>query len=118
MGLKDAFNDEVCFAVRGEDGQMAADLQSVAIGEGARKQNGVGLGEVRERVGNLGRRLVKIILAQLLIAGGIDAENENVSLVLKGSVDDDFDDGLGQLHAGSCSHQRRGSARGSQLRLQ
>ena len=70
-----------CFPWAVKIGQPIADLQAVAFGEGAREQNRIGLRQIAERVGELGRRAVELVLAQLLIAGGIHAEDQQVAFI-------------------------------------
>ncbi len=100
-GLKDSLNREVFATHRRVQGQRIADLQRVAIGKRAGKQDGIGTRKKDERVGDFGLRFIELVIAQLLIASGVDAENEEVSFFGEGRARDDLDNRLSDFYAGS-----------------
>src|SRR5258707_13640608 len=60
-GLKDSLNLEVFATHRRVQGQRIADLQRVAIGKRAGKQDGIGPRKKDERVGDFGLRFIELV---------------------------------------------------------
>src|SRR5580698_4505452 len=74
--FKCALNRKLFLSIGSEERHLVADLQTVAVGKGAGKQYGVGLREEDERIGNVGLRLVKLIIAQLVVSSGVHSQDE------------------------------------------
>src|SRR6266849_3934156 len=81
-----SLNGELLLSIGSEKRKLVADFQSVAVGKGARKQNGVGLREEHERIGNLRLRSVELIVAELLISRRVHSQNQQGAFIRKGSL--------------------------------
>ena len=102
--LECPLDGELFLSVGSEERQLVADLQAVAVGKGARKQNGVGLREKHERIGDLRLRAVELIVAELLISRRVHAQNQQGAFVRKGSLHHGLDHRFRKLHAGRGAH--------------
>ena len=69
------------------------------LGKRPRKQNRIRLRKIRQRIGDLGLRLVEFILPQLLVPGRIHAQDQQISFILESRMHDRFNHRLGQLHS-------------------
>ena len=103
-GLESSLHGELFLSVGSEKRQFVADFQAVAIGEGARKQNGIGLSEEHQRIGNLRLRLVELVVAQLVVARGVHAQDQQIAFVRECCLHHDLDHGFGHLHARRGAH--------------
>ena len=95
-----SLDGEILFSIGSEKRKFIADLQAVAIGKGARKQNGIGLREKDKRIGDLRLRAVELIIPKLLISRGVHSENQQSAFVRKRSLHHGLDHGFSKLHAG------------------
>jgi hypothetical protein len=102
-GLENSFHREIFSATGREQRQSVADFERMALGEGARKQDRGRLSEVGERIDNLSLRFIEFVVAQLRIAGGVHAQNQEVAFAGVHGARVDFDHRLGDLHAGRCA---------------
>ena len=99
-----SLDGELFLSVGSEKRHLVADLQAVAVGKGARKQNGIRLREKHQGIGNLRLRAVELIVAELLISRRVHSQNEQGAFVRKGSLHHGLDHRFRELHAGRGAH--------------
>ena len=102
--LERSLDGELFFSVGSEERHLVANLQAMAVGKGARKQDGVGLREKHQGIGNLRLRAVELIVAELLITRRVHSQNQEGAFVRKGGLHHGLDHGFRELHAGRSAH--------------
>src|SRR3984893_14977889 len=103
--LERSLDGELFLSVGSEQLQLVSDLQAVAVGKYARKQDGVWLRKEHQRIGDLRLSLVELIIPELVISRGVDTQDQEGAFVRKGSLHHGFDHRCRELHAGRSTHR-------------